>query len=185
MGYRHYFVITKKDKIDELRKKTMKDFKKEWILLKDKSRYSDIADYIYERLRPLTNGDSCIHEMGKLGYCKIDVENRLLAKSKKVDFVDSEIEHICTDENCLVICSKETIEEYIKVCNELMIIYYEDLLNKPEADIKMSIKTEIWKLKNCSGLLGNEYSSVAVEMQTILDNNIIDFDKYYLLMIAY
>jgi len=185
MGYRHYFVITKKDKIDELRKKTMNDFKKEWKLLKDKNEYSDFDDYLYEKLSPLRHGDSCIHELGKLGYSKIDVEERLLEKSKKVDFVDIEIEHTCTDENCLVLCSKETIKEYIKVCYELTTMYYEDLLKRSEAEIKKKIETEIWKLKNCSGLIGDEYSSVAVEMQTILDNNVINFDKYYLLLIAY
>ena len=183
MGYRHSFMLTRKEKVEELRNKTMEDFKKEF---HNQNEFDDFDEYLIEKLSPLKYGEECIAELGKLYWCEItNVEERLLEKSSKIKFADKEVEHYLTDENCLAICSKETLEEYIKICRELMLDYYEKMSTWSKEKVEEQFRLERHKYKLCPEMIDYEYSSVAIKLKTILDYNVIDFDKYELLLVAW
>ena len=183
MGYRHSFVLTRKEKVEELRNKTMEDFKKEFY---SQNKFDNFDEYLKKRLSPLQFGEESIIEMGELCWCKtINIEKRLLEKSSKIKFTDEDVEHYLTDENCLAICSKEALEEYIKICRELMLDYYEKMLTWSKEKVEKQFRNEIYKYKFCPQALDDEYSSAAIKLKTMLDYNVIDFDKYDLLLIAW
>ena len=229
MGYRHYFVLVEKTKVEELRNLTMEKIKEEFNLLVDikvtygtteydmkkygEKRVSDPMDYFYERFNALKYGQIRIHELGKLYWDNI--ENELLKTCKKIVFADKEVEEILTQENQLVIATKETLIEYAYICIEKMQAYYKSLLSTKEhldywgkekteekgeekiihENIKSHVEQEIShhellirfnrKEGNKEIHVRENYGEVSMKMKTIVDFGLIDFEKYELIFCAW
>jgi len=181
MGYRHYFVTAPKVEIDELRLKSMEDFRNEFE--KVKKEYYDFDDYLDNRLSPFFSEAEEVIELGKLHRLKNgqDIENRLLAKSKKIEFKDEQIEHRLTDENCLAICNIKTLEEYIHCLSDLWLDYLEN-------DLKNEVYLRIYNYKIRRDLkifVEDTFMTRAQEVKDIIKYNVIDFKNNYLMLIAW
>jgi hypothetical protein len=158
MGYRHYFTLIEKDKLEELKNLTMEQLKQEYDLLEEKvmegrdytyrehdgEKVFDLMDYAYHRLKPLKYGMVRIHELGKLYFQ--DTETRLLKSCKKIDFKDKELKDIVESDNLCVIASNETLKEYARICAEKMLDYYKSLLTT-EKEFLFGIKFDEGKDK--------------------------------------
>lgn len=196
MGYRHYFVLVEKSELEKLRKLSMDDLKNEFDKLSKEvgKLFLDFEDYFWSRFSPLFGDDKIIHELGKLYFC--DTEERLLKFTKPINFENKEVEKRLTQDHRLVLGTKETLMEYGKICFEKVIAYketqlnqFDDLQEPIKRDLNMDIIDLREAIKNfeCISYFDAswDYKTAGIKMSTLVHYNLIDFEKYELLLVAW